>query len=101
MSGQIYVMKPGIEILFVEDSAGDALLTGQIVSELPFRVKLTIARDGIQALMMLSNPSFRLSMIILDLSLPVISGHTVLEKTRRKTFPLSFLVHLGVTWTWT
>src|SRR5205085_11140268 len=44
--------------------------------------------DGIQALMMLSNPSFRPSMIILDLSLPVISGHTVLEKNPQKNVPV-------------
>ncbi len=88
MSGQIYVMKPSIDILFVEDSAGDALLTGQIVAELPFRVRLTIARDGIQALMMLSDPSFRPSMIILDLSLPLISGHDVLERNPRKDIPI-------------
>jgi len=88
MSGQIYVMKPGIEILFVEDSAGDALLTSQIVAELPFRVKLTIARDGIQALMMLSDTSFRPSMIILDLSLPLISGNDVLQRNPRKDIPV-------------
>lgn len=81
-------MKPSIDILFVEDSAGDALLTGQIVAELPFRVRLTIARDGIQALMMLSDPSFRPSMIILDLSLPLISGHDVLERNPRKDIPI-------------
>ena len=88
MSGQIYVMNPSIDILFVEDSAGDALLTGQIVAELPFRVKLTIARDGIQALMMLSDPSFRPSMIILDLSLPLVSGHQVLERNPQTDIPV-------------
>lgn len=81
-------MKPSIDILFVEDSAGDALLTGQILAELPFRVRLTIARDGIQALMMLSDPSFRPSMIILDLSLPLISGHDVLERNPQKDIPI-------------
>src|SRR5437879_8021595 len=88
MSRQIYVMRPSLDILFVEDSAGDALLTGQIIAELPFRVKLTIARDGVQALMILSDPSFRPSLIILDLSLPMISGHTVLEKNPQKDVPV-------------
>ena len=77
-------MKPSIDILFVEDSAGDALLTGQIVAESPFRVKLHIARDGIQALTILSDRSFRPALIILDLSLPLVSGHQVLERNPQK-----------------
>jgi CheY-like chemotaxis protein len=75
-------------ILFVEDSAGDALLTGQILAEHLRPVKLAIARDGVQALMMLADRSFEPAMIILDLSLPMLSGFDVLERNPRKEVPV-------------
>src|ERR1700737_4382178 len=77
-----------IQILFVEDSAGDALLTGQILGELPVRVKLTIARDGVQALMLLGDPSYKPDLIMLELNLPIVSGHVVLERNERKETPV-------------
>jgi CheY-like chemotaxis protein len=81
--------KGPIEVLFVEDSAGDALLTGQIVAEYvrPPK-KLVNARDGIQALMMLSDPAFEPVLIILDLGLPMVSGLEVLERNPRKNIPV-------------
>jgi CheY-like chemotaxis protein len=77
-----------IQILFVEDSAGDALLTGQILTEFPVRVKLTIARDGLQALMLLADRSYKPDLIILDLNLPIVSGQVVLERNERKEIPV-------------
>jgi CheY-like chemotaxis protein len=84
MSGTV----KSIEVLFIEDSAGDIQLTGQILSELPVPVKLTVARDGLQALTMLSNRLFAPALIILDLSLPLLSGHGVLERNPRKEIPV-------------
>ena len=75
------------EILFVEDSPGDALLTGQILAETMLPVKLTIARDGAQALTMLADRSFE-PVLIDDLSLPVLSGFDVLERNPRKEIPV-------------
>ena len=69
-----------IEVLLVEDNAGDALLTGQVIAESPLPVKLHLARDGEEALHTLSNPGFRPDLIILDLNLPKISGHAVLQR---------------------
>jgi CheY-like chemotaxis protein len=77
-----------VEVLYVEDSAGDTLLTWQILAEHLRPVKLTIARDGVQALMMLANPALRPVMIILDLNLPMISGFEVLERNPRKEVPV-------------
>ena len=77
-----------IQILFVEDSAGDALLTGQILTEFPVRVKLAIARDGLQALMLLADRSYKPDLIILDLNLPIVSGQVVLERNERKEIPV-------------
>jgi chemotaxis family two-component system response regulator Rcp1 len=76
------------EVLFVEDSAGDALLTQQILAESALPVHLHIARDGEQALAMLRDERFRPAMIILDLSLPKLSGFEVLEQNPRKDIPV-------------
>ena len=75
-------------MLFVEDSAGDALLTSQILAESVKPVKLVIARDGEQALIMLSDPTFAPALIVLDLNLPRVSGLDVLERNPRKDIPV-------------
>ena len=77
-----------IVVFLIEDSAGDALLTGQIVTESPIPIKLVIARDGQQALEMLADPAFKPALIILDLNLPIISGHDMLERNPRKHIPV-------------
>jgi chemotaxis family two-component system response regulator Rcp1 len=77
-----------LQVLLIEDSAGDALLTGQIVSESPIPIKLVIARDGLQALTMLDDPTFQPALIILDLNIPLIPGHVVLERNHRKDIPV-------------
>jgi CheY-like chemotaxis protein len=77
-----------VQVLLVEDSAGDALLTSQIVADSALPVKLVIARDGVQALMMLADPEFQPTLVILDLNIPLISGHVVLERNLRKDIPV-------------
>lgn len=77
-----------VEVLYVEDSAGDVLLTQQILGEFLQPVKLSVARDGKQALAMLADERFQPAMIILDLSLPVLSGYDVLERNPRKDIPV-------------
>ena len=42
-------MKP-VEVLLIEDNAGDTLLIGQILADFQLPVKLHIARDGEHAL---------------------------------------------------
>jgi CheY-like chemotaxis protein len=76
------------QVLLIEDSAGDALLTGQIVAESRVPIRLVIARDGAQALSMLADPGFQPALIILDLNIPLISGHAVLERNPRKEIPV-------------
>jgi CheY-like chemotaxis protein len=77
-----------IKVLLIEDSAGDALLTGQITAELPFPLKLSIARDGEQALTMLADPEFDAALIILDLDIPKLRGDVVLERNPRNDIPV-------------
>jgi CheY-like chemotaxis protein len=76
------------QVLLIEDSAGDALLTGQIVAESSVPIRLVIARDGVQALSMLDDPAFQPALIILDLNIPLISGHAILERNPRKEIPV-------------
>lgn len=82
------VESPPTQVLLIEDSAGDALLTSQIVTESSLPVKLVIARDGVQALVMLADPTFQPALIILDLNIPLISGHVVLERNQRRDIPV-------------
>lgn len=66
-----------IDVLLVEDNAGDAFLISQIVAEAPVPVRLHVARDGVEALFKLAERPPDL--VILDLSLPAVSGHEVLR----------------------
>ena len=77
-----------VQVLLIEDSAGDALLMGQIVAESPVPIKLVIARDGLQALTILDDFAFQPALIILDLNIPLISGHALLERNPRKDIPV-------------
>jgi two-component system, chemotaxis family, response regulator Rcp1 len=76
------------EVLLVEDNAGDALLLGQALEECQIPVHLHIARDGEQALQILTEPDLKLDLIILDLNIPRISGHTVLSLYQPKKTPV-------------
>ena len=77
-----------VEVLLVEDNAGDAVLIRQTLAESPIPVHLHIARDGEQALIMLANPDFQPDLIILDLNIPRVPGNAVLERYREKTTPV-------------
>jgi CheY-like chemotaxis protein len=77
-----------IEVLYVEDSAGDIIIMEQILREFLPPVNLSIARDGAQALAMLADERYQPDLIILDLNLPVLSGFEVLEQNPRKGIPV-------------
>jgi DNA-binding response OmpR family regulator len=80
-------MKP-IDILLVEDDAGEAFLIGEILAEFPLPLKLRIARDGMEALLMLASGVFQPGLIIVDLNLPYISGHGVIERFHPNDVPI-------------
>jgi DNA-binding NtrC family response regulator len=80
-------MKP-VEVLLVEDNAGDTLLIQQTLAEGSIPVKLHVARDGEQALQMLDNPEFTPGLIILDLNIPRIPGSAVLERYHSAKTPI-------------
>jgi CheY-like chemotaxis protein len=74
--------------LLIEDSSGDALLVHQTLAELPYPIRLSVARDGEQALMILADPDLDAALIILDLNIPKVSGEAVLERNPRKDIPV-------------
>jgi CheY-like chemotaxis protein len=77
-----------MEILLVEDNAGDAVLIRQILADAPVPVNLHIARDGEQALTMLADAHFHPTLIVLDLNIPRITGAALLERWKSIQTPV-------------
>ena len=71
-----------LHILLIEDNGGDALLIREAVRLSSVQADVTIAADGEQALRFLRSPYFLPNLIILDLSIPKISGLEVLQHYR-------------------
>lgn len=71
-------MKP-VEVLLVEDNAGDILLIRQVLAREPFPISIHVAVDGKQAIQMLAAREFQPDLVILDLNIPNPSGLAVLE----------------------
>ncbi len=77
-----------IEILHVEDNAGDALLMKELFKMSHFPIHLTLARDGETALKMLHEADAfsgkgKPDIVLLDLSLPKMSGLELLTEIRK------------------
>jgi DNA-binding response OmpR family regulator len=72
-----------VEVFLVEDNPADVLLVRVALSQVPFPIKLEVAKDGEQALKMLSSPDFSPDLIILDLNMPRVDGQGVLRRYRK------------------
>ena len=77
-----------IEILLVEDNPADVRLTREAFKEGRIKNRLTVARDGVEALDYLLNrgpfaSATRPDMILLDLNLPKKNGRQVLAEIKR------------------
>ena len=77
-----------IEVLHVEDNAGDAMLIKELFKTSNFPINLTLARDGKTALDVLKNATAfsgkgKPDIILLDLTLPELSGLEVLAAIRK------------------
>jgi DNA-binding response OmpR family regulator len=68
------------EVFLIEDNAGDTLLIRQILAGYRHHVTVHVARDGMQALQILGDRQFKPDVIILDLSLPRLSGLELLQR---------------------
>ena len=76
-----------LEIFLVEDNPGDVVLTREALAGYPVPVELVVAHDGEEALAKLSAPNFKPNLMILDLNMARIDGHTVLERYRQNEVP--------------
>jgi len=77
-----------IEILLVEDNAGDARLTQEALKEGKVRNNLYVARDGVEALAFLRQRDGyagvpRPDLVLLDLNLPRKDGREVLAEMKQ------------------
>ncbi len=77
-----------VDILLVEDNAGDARLVQEAFSESEFNSKLNIVRDGEEALAYLKkegqyNGKVMPDLILLDLNMPKKDGRVVLDEIKR------------------
>ena len=70
-----------IEVLLVEDNAGDILMVKQALAGERYPVSIHVAVDGTQAVDMLSHRYFDPDLVILDLNLPKLDGLSLLERT--------------------
>ena len=76
-----------IEILLVEDNPGDVRLTIEALKEGKVRNRLSVARDGVEALAFLRREgphatAARPDLILLDLNLPRLDGREVLAEIK-------------------
>src|SRR5215510_8802665 len=71
-----------VDILLVEDNPNDAELTQRALKKTNLEVRLTVVRDGAEALDYLLNDRPKPKVIFLDLKLPKIDGIEVLRRAR-------------------
>ncbi|HXS65745.1 MAG TPA: response regulator [Streptosporangiaceae bacterium] len=76
-----------IQVLLVEDDPGDVLITKEAFEENKVRNQLNVVNDGVKALAYLRREAeyadaLRPDLILLDLNLPKMGGHEVLEQIK-------------------
>jgi two-component system, chemotaxis family, response regulator Rcp1 len=84
MTGE--VSRKRLEILVVDDNPSDVHLLTEAFQELNADLKLSVARDGAEALKLIqrgtTTDTWRPDLILLDLNLPKITGHEVLARLK-------------------
>ena len=76
-----------VSILLIEDDPGDTRLVKEALSVCQVPVQLTLAADGERALSLSMTEEIKPDLVILDLSIPKVSGLAVLEQYQPKGKP--------------
>jgi len=91
--------KSTLKILLVEDTPGDVRLITEGFKRTGLNVQLRVAEDGEEALNVLFSedaidPPFFPDLVLLDLNIPLVSGHEVLEliKTNKKLADIPVII---------
>lgn len=84
-----YNTKP-VHILLVEDNEGDIVLTKEAFEECQVKTRISVAKNGQEALDFLYKKGpfstvKKPDLILLDINIPIYSGHEVLEKIKNDT----------------
>lgn len=87
MNPDISKLRP-IELLLIEDNPGDVLLLEVAFKETAANVNLQIARDGAEGVDLVlksagPDTGRKPDLILLDLNLPKLNGHAVLQRLKR------------------
>ena len=68
------------QLLLIEDSPAEVLLFREALRRVPQVIHVTIAYNGEQAMELLRDPAFHADLVVLDLNLPTLGGHAILEQ---------------------
>ena len=79
-------MKP-LAILLIEDNPKDASLIEEALRACAIAMEITVAEDGEKGLMLLTQGTVQPDLVILDLSLPKLSGISLLQQYRPNERP--------------
>ena len=79
-----------IHILLVEDNEGDILLTKEALNQIKFHTTISVAKDGKEAIRYMEKVAPYTNAIIpdiilLDINLPKMNGHEVLQNLKTNT----------------
>jgi Response regulators consisting of a CheY-like receiver domain and a winged-helix DNA-binding domain len=82
----VVCVKP-LAILLIEDNPGDSFLVEEALRTCAIPMDITVAEDGEKGLFLLTQGKVDPDLVILDLSIPKISGISVLQQYQPKEKP--------------
>lgn len=78
------IMSKVLQILLVEDNPADVRLVREVLKTSQVPLQMSVVRDGVEALQFLNNPDCpRPDLTLLDINLPKVNGHQVLEAIKQ------------------
>jgi CheY-like chemotaxis protein len=69
-------------IVHVEDNPGDAMLVEEALAEAGIEVEVVLAVNAVELYRLMRSLTTKPDLVIIDLNLPVIPGHRVLQEIR-------------------